>query len=252
VVELSRSFECVYVEIGKDREFARRYTAGRIDVVFLDSKGGAIGRYTPDKLYSKGDASALVEAMKAALEEHSSPSRLPRSRAADNRVGVDAGKWKPESWLQGEACSLKDLRGKVVVVRWFTDSCPFCAASMPALQALQDRYADSGLLVIGVYHSKPRSRSPDRESVRKLLKGWKVAFPIAMDTKWKMLEAWWLKTGKRSATSVTFVIGKQGKIRFVHPGPELHAENMKCSLEPERCHADYADLERAIRILLDS
>ena len=252
MIELSRSFECVYIEIGRDRKFAARYTAERIDVVFLDSEGNAMGRYSPGKLYSPGDAVQLAKAMRAALEQHGSPTRVPPSRSADDRVGVDPGEWRPEWWFTGTKRMLKDLRGKVVVVRWFTDGCPFCAASMPALQKLHEKYAEQGLVVIGFYHPKPRGRRPKDLDLRMLLEGWKITFPVAMDTRWKTLNDWWLKKGTRAATSVTFVIGKKGKVRFVHPGPELHPDGMTCALEPERCHADYADLEKAIRILLDS
>jgi thiol-disulfide isomerase/thioredoxin len=43
----------------------------------------------------------------------------------------------------------------VVLLRWWTEGCPFCTATAPALLSLQKEYCAKGLEVIGVYHPKP-------------------------------------------------------------------------------------------------
>ena len=44
---------------------------------------------------------------------------------------------------------------------------------------------------------------------------------VSIDQNWELLKEKWLNTGKRKATSVSFVIDQQGVIRFVHPGPRI-------------------------------
>jgi len=63
------------------------------------------------------------------------------------------------------------------------------------------------------------------EQPAKLAREWGVTFPVALDREWRTLRAWWLKGSPRNATSVTFVIGKDGRIAFVHPGPEFYASD---------------------------
>lgn len=43
-------------------------------------------------------------------------------------------------------------------------------------------------------------------------------FPIAIDHDWRTLQAWWLNTGQRDYTSVSFLLDRDGFIRYVHRG----------------------------------
>jgi thiol-disulfide isomerase/thioredoxin len=81
--------------------------------------------------------------------------------------------------------SLK-LRGRVVLIRWWTDTCPFCAATAPALQKLQTKYGCLGLQVIGVFHPKPAG-DWSVERVREAAKRLNMNFPVALDADWKAL-----------------------------------------------------------------
>ncbi len=55
--------------------------------------------------------------------------------AGNDRIGVVAPPFKFDGWLNSAPLSLEDLRGQVVLVRWWTDTCPFCASSAPAFTA---------------------------------------------------------------------------------------------------------------------
>jgi thiol-disulfide isomerase/thioredoxin len=80
------------------------------------------------------------------------------SHAGDNKlVGTQAKEWELTDWINSKARTLKEQRGKVVLVRWWTgDGCPFCAATAPALKEFHSRYSPRGLVVVGVYHHKGR------------------------------------------------------------------------------------------------
>src|SRR4051812_1758058 len=57
-------------------------------------------------------------------------------------VGNVARPWRLAEWSGSEPLDLEDLRGRVVVVRFWTDTCPYCARSLPALQALAEEFRD--------------------------------------------------------------------------------------------------------------
>lgn len=145
--------------------------------------------------------------------------------AGSDRIGVAAPSFEFDAWLNSPPLSLEDLRGKVVLVRWWTETCPFCASSAPALRALDTIYSDQGLVVIGVYHPKSDRDSPlNIERVERAVAARELDFPIAIDWDWRngTLKDWWLTGPDRPATSVTFLLDKSGVIQYVHPGMEYH------------------------------
>lgn len=172
---------------------------------------------------------ALVKAAAAACALLSltvlSPAaqRLPEPHAAPAEVGRELigtrpDAWSFDTWLNSEPLQLTQLRGKVVLVRWWTaPGCPYCAASANSLEKWWQKYRDQGLVVIGAYHHK--SDEPlTREHVAKESRRLGFTFPVAIDRDWKTLRSWWLDKTKRGWTSVTFLIDRTGKISFIHGG----------------------------------
>lgn len=133
-------------------------------------------------------------------------------------VGLPAAEWQVEHWINSPPLRLADLRGKVVLVRWWTaPDCPFCAASAPTLNDLDRRYRSQGLVVVGLYHHKEESPL-DTAAVERYARNFGFRFPLAVDVDWKTLRRWWLDTGDRGWTSVSFLIDRGGVVRYVHPG----------------------------------
>ncbi|MBI5362137.1 MAG: hypothetical protein HZA53_03090, partial [Planctomycetes bacterium] len=113
--------------------------------------------------------------------------------------------------------------------------------------AVVERFSARGLVGVGVYHPKPPRAVADEfvtEAARRL--GWRGA--LAVDADWSALRAVWLDGHEREATSITLLLDRSGRVRWVHPGPELHASEAP---EHAQCARDLADLERAIAVLLD-
>lgn len=174
-----------------------------------------------DDGYSPTEAVERVSSMLGAL------SGMDRNAGAD-RIGVQAPPFDFEAWINSEPMDLSDLRGQVVLVRWWTDTCPFCASSSPALRTLHEEYSDDGLTLVGVFHPKARRDDPlDLPRVRRVVEQREFEFPIAVDWDWRnrTLKEWWLTGPDRPATSVTFLLDKEGVIRFIHPGMEYHDES---------------------------
>lgn len=165
----------------------------------------------------------------------------------DDRLGLPAPKIELQRWLHSAPLEMDALRGKVVLIRWWTEGCPYCAATAPALRELDQKYGNRGLVVIGIFHPKPPG-DWSMERVRAASDSLGFTFPVALDADWTALRRWWPDLERRGWTSVSFVVDKRGIIRYVHPGGEFHA-----SSEPEHaaCEHDYKDIERTIRRLLN-
>ena len=147
-------------------------------------------------------------------------SLLPAGSAPgpDDPVGRAAPGWEIDEWIQGGPLSLESLRGRVVLVRWWTGpDCPYCRASAPYLNSWQDAYADKGLVIVGLYHHK--SGGPlEAGDVKKLVDAFGFRFPVAIDAGWRTLDRWWLHGNDRAFTSVSFLLDREGIIRRVHRG----------------------------------
>ena len=136
-------------------------------------------------------------------------------------VGKPAVAWDVTEWIGSPPLTVASLRGKVVLVRWFTSTdCPYCSATAPALNLLHHDYAGRGLVVIGMYHHK-RLEPLDRVSVRGWMREYGFEFPVGVDHDWRTLKQWWLDGHKRELTSVSFLLDRQGIIRHIHAGGRM-------------------------------
>ena len=198
-----------------------------------------------DDGYSPFEADARISSMLGAL------TVMDRDAGAD-RIGVAAPEFDFDAWLNSEPMDLLDLRGRVVLVRWWTDTCPFCASSAPALRSLHDQYSQQSFTLVGVFHPKAGRDDPiDLPRVRRVVEQREFEFPIAVDWDWRnrTLKEWWLTGPDRPATSVTFLIDKQGVIRFIHPGMEYHDESG--ASDHAMCVEDMLAIRTQIERLLD-
>jgi peroxiredoxin len=146
------------------------------------------------------------------------PGADPRTGRAETLIGTKALEWSVTDWINSKPLALKDLKGKVVLVRWWTGGgCPYCIATAPALNDLHDKYGSKGLVVIGFYHHKA-DEPLSLATVKDYTKSFRFEFPVAIDPGWQTLKKWWLTGQKRQWTSVSFLIDRQGVIRHIHPG----------------------------------
>ncbi len=169
----------------------------------------------------------------------------PCPGAADGRelVGRALPEWRLDRWVHGAPGTLSDLRGRVVVVRFWTAGCPYCERTLPALQRLADELSDRPVTFVGAFHAKPVGSAADLAEPAKLAEAWGVKFPLGLDPEWSTLRAWWLETGHRHASSVTFVIGPDGRVVHVHPGPVFFPSSGPSDAKP---NADYLALRAAV------
>jgi len=142
-------------------------------------------------------------------------------------IGTKAPRWDVTAWVNSKPLSLDELKGSVVLVRWWTGpECPYCAASAPNLNALHATYQAKGLVVLGFYHHK--SPAPlTRQHVERLVKRYHFWFPVAIDPEWRTLKRWWLNGHEHRWTSVSFLLDQEGIIRYIHPGGSYTEDDVK-------------------------
>lgn len=225
-----------------------RSTHGRVHGrVTLIGKDGEIKRHwQPDSAELPAAVFALIDSMPMRQRE----MREKASVSGDGLIGTRAPEWSagPE-WANSKPLRLEDLRGRVVVVRFWTDTCPYCEASLPAMQKLADEFAAERVTFVGLYQSKPYgSERPWRAAVGRA-KELGVRFPIAYDHEWKTLNSWWLAGGRRRATSASFVVGADGTFVHVHPGPVFFPSQRP---EDARANGDFEAIRAAILSALRS
>ena len=166
---------------------------------------------------------ALAGSLMDADAESPSSLRGLKVYSASADVGTDLlghrfETWDASEWINSKPLTLDSLRGKVVLIRWWTaPGCPFCQASIPALNEFARRYRDRGLVVVGFYHHKspaPLTPAHVKQQIRQL----DVEFPVAIDRDWATLRKWWLDKHDRGWTSVSILLDRQNTVRHVHPG----------------------------------
>ena len=139
-----------------------------------------------------------------------------------------------------------ELKGKVSLIRWWTDTCPFCSASLPAIENLRETFAADAFQTLAVYHPKP-PRPVNAEDILSAARTLDYTGDVAIDSNWEVLDKNYLSLADRTATSVSFILDKQGIVRFVHPGPEFQKSDDVGKTQENK---DYQDIKSAIEFLL--
>ena len=120
-------------------------------------------------------------------------------------------------WAQGGPVRLAGLRGRVVVVHFWTNGCINCIHNYPAYRAWQKEYAGKDVTLIGVHTPEFDWEAPAKR-VRTKARENRLTFPIVLDPKNAIWSAW----GTRYWPTV-FLVDKRGGVRFHWEG-ELHLD----------------------------
>jgi polyhydroxybutyrate depolymerase len=148
---------------------------------------------------------------------------VPPARAPGDPplVGRPLGSLDALRWLtpEGKPVSLADQ--PLTLLRWWTNRCPFCTGSVPALARVEERFRARGLRMVAVYHPKgaPLGDVEAREYARRL--GFSGA--IAFDDRWTKYVELRDRGRLHAATSISLLVDAEGVVRWVHPGPEIEA-----------------------------
>ena len=115
-------------------------------------------------------------------------------------------------WINSEPLKLKDLRGRVVLIEFWTFGCINCRRTLPFVESWHDRYREKGLTVIGV-HSPEFDEEKNVESLRGQVASLGIRYPVVTDNDYKTWNAY-----KVEAWPTVFLLDKQGRIRWMRVG----------------------------------
>ncbi|WP_322028566.1 cytochrome c biogenesis protein DipZ [Paraburkholderia sp. J76] len=131
------------------------------------------------------------------------------------------------TWLNSAPLTPEALRGKVVLVNFWTYSCINCLRTLPYLKTWAERYRNDGLVVIGV-HTPEFGFEHDAGNVKRALANLNIRYPVAVDSDYRI----WNAFGNQYWPAF-YLVDAQGRVRYHHFG-----------------EGDYAQAEQAIRQLL--
>ncbi|HET6180709.1 MAG TPA: cytochrome c biogenesis protein DipZ [Candidatus Sulfotelmatobacter sp.] len=157
--------------------------------------------------------------MAAAPLESDTPALHDEGAFPDIPGGVD--------WLNSKPLTRNSLRGKVVLIDFWTYSCINCLRSLPYVEAWAAKYKDAGLVVIGV-HTPEFAFEKERANVEKAVRDLKVTYPVAIDSEYKIWQAF-----HNEYWPADYFIDGKGRVRYHYFG-----------------EGDYDQSERVIQQLL--
>ncbi len=121
-------------------------------------------------------------------------------------------------WINSEPLRMADLRGKVVLIDFWTYTCINCIRTFPHLKEWHAKYADKGLVVVGV-HSPEFFFETVRSNVEQAVSDFGIEYPVAQDN---LLNTW--KVFRNRSWPGKFLVDKNGMIRYRHFGEGQYAK----------------------------
>ena len=134
------------------------------------------------------------------------------------QTGIPAPNINNEIWLNSAPKRLKDLRGKVVMVEFWTFGCYNCRNIEPYVKEWHAKYADQGLVVIAI-HSPEFSYERSTDSVKEYIEEHKIPYAVPIDNDF---ETW--RNYRNRYWPTLYLIDKQGLIQYVKIGEGGYAE----------------------------
>jgi len=133
-----------------------------------------------------------------------------------------------QEWINSAPLKIKDLRGQVVLIDFWTYTCVNCIRTFPFLKIWHSKYADDGLVIIGVHAPEFRFEH-DLENVQQAVADNGIGWPVVQDNNWKTF-----RTYNSGGWPHKYLIDKDGVIRYEQFG-----------------EGGYDETERQIRDLLE-
>src|SRR5262249_15866488 len=121
------------------------------------------------------------------------------------------------TWINSEPLTPESLRGRVVLVDFWTYTCVNWLRTAPYVRAWADRYRDAGLTVIGV-HTHEFGFEHDLANVRANVARFGVEYPVAVDSDYGVWQAF-----ANHYWPAVYLAGADGRLRYHHFGEGEYA-----------------------------
>ena len=132
-----------------------------------------------------------------------------------------------EGWINSGPLTMESLRGKVVVIDFWTYSCINCLRTVPHVRAWDEAYRDDGLVIVGV-HTPEFAFEREPDNVRRAVRDHGIDYPVALDPEYGTWHAW-----LNRYWPAKYFVDRRGHLRYAHFG-----------------EGDYEESEQIIRRLL--
>ncbi len=138
-------------------------------------------------------------------------------------VGGQVGDLAPDfagitNWINSDSLSIEDLRGRVVLVDVWTYTCINCIRTFPYLREWNARYADAGLVIVGL-HAPEFEFEKDKDNVVEAAGEHGIVWPIAQDNDYTTWRAY-----NNRYWPAKYLIDHDGVVRYTHFGEGAYAE----------------------------
>jgi peptide-methionine (R)-S-oxide reductase len=121
-------------------------------------------------------------------------------------------------WINSEPLTINGLRGRVVLIEFWTFGCYNCRNTLPFLKTLHKTYGSKGLTIVGV-HSPEFENEKKLENVRREVAELGIAYPVLVDNDYATWKAYNVQ-----AWPTIFILDKSGKARWGHVGEGAYDE----------------------------
>jgi thiol-disulfide isomerase/thioredoxin len=140
----------------------------------------------------------------------------------DTLISADKASAAPEfakgKWINSDPLTLDTLRGRVVLIEFWTFACYNCRNTLPTVKAWDAKYRDQGLTIVGV-HTPELDLEYSIENVRKEVPALAIKYPVVTDNDHKIWRAYGVE-----AWPTIFVLDKKGRVRWLHVGEGRYEE----------------------------
>ena len=160
---------------------------------------------------------------------------------ATELIGQPAPAWQHRGWVNSDPLELSQLRGKVVLIRFFNDA-PIGAA---AVRQWHDSYREQGLVVVGFYIAAPMPTDIDPAVVRNLATSLDFTFAVGNDSRWETVNRYWLNRADAEPGGMTFLVDRKGIIRYIQPDGRYEKNS-----RDRKARQEFEKLEKQIQSLL--
>ena len=143
------------------------------------------------------------------------------------------------TWLNSHPLSAAELRGKVVLIDFWTYTCINWRRTLPYVRAWAEKYRDQGLVVVGV-HTPEFSFEKDLDNVRRAASEQNVSYPIAVDSDYAIWRAF-----DNQYWPALYFVDAQGRIRHQQFG-EGEYERSERIIQDLLADAGHADVDRSL------
>lgn len=164
-------------------------------------------------------AAALPTATSAAVGSTSAPAMPTPARPPPPPGAEEAPELEGlQAWINSQPLALGNLRGKVVLVDFWTYTCVNCLRTLPYIKQWQESYSDRGLVIVGV-HSPEFQFEHDLGNVQRAVKDLGLKYAVALDNDFKTWDNF-----RNRYWPAKYLIDKDGYIRYRHFGEGSYAE----------------------------